>query len=50
MIIKRMPNATGLMPLIRELIGNKNQAFNGNMVNCDFGEGSLLIKNIFSAK
>ena len=41
MIIKRMPNAKELFPLITTLISDDNFAYTGNMINCDFGEGKF---------
>ena len=41
MIIKRMPNAKELFPLILTLISENNFAYTGNMINCDFGEGKF---------
>ncbi len=40
MLIKRMPNAKELLPLIITLISDNNIAYTGNMVGCDFGEGN----------
>lgn len=41
LILKKMPNAKELFPIIKLLISDNNFAFTGNMISCDFGEGNF---------